>query len=142
MDDSFILIVILILSCFVFIVLMQPLFPNIAINEGELLRVVCVSMNIPDITTLEIFDPNGMPVMAVVGVYNVPSVTRAFAGTYTCVIRSALDNSNVTETSTVIIQCKLSILDHYFFSIGNNNGEFRISLSHLYHAFDMQMLRK
>ena len=89
---------------------MQPLlFTDITVNEGELLRVVCISRNFPDITTLEVFDPNGMLVMTVLGVFNVPSVTRAFAGTYTCVIRSALDNSNVTETSTVIIQCKLSI---------------------------------
>ena len=90
---------------------MQPLFPNVTDNEGELLSVVCITRNIFDITTSEVLDPNGMPVMTPVGVFNVPNVTRAFAGTYTCVVRSTRDNSSVTATSTVIIQCKLSIFD-------------------------------
>ena len=101
MDDSF---------YHALIVLVQPLFPDVTVNEGEFLRVTCISRNIPDITTSEILDPNGIPVMIAVGVFNVPSVTRAFAGTYTCVVRSTRDNSSVTATSTVIIQCKLSIL--------------------------------
>ena len=92
------------------IVLVQPLFSDVTVNEGELLTVTCIFRNIPDITTSEVLDPNGIPVMTTLGVFNVPSVTRAFAGTYTCVVSSTRDNSSVTASSTVIIQCKLSIL--------------------------------
>ena len=72
--------------------------------------VECETNNIPDITTFEIRDPNGVLVNAPVGVYSVPSVTRAHAGTYSCIIVSTIDNSTVNETSEVIIQCKLSLL--------------------------------
>ena len=90
------------------IVLRLPIFPDVTVNEGALLKVTCVSRNIPGITSLQILDPNGMPVPVSLGVYTVPNVTRAYAGTYTCVVRSTRDNSTVNATSTVVIQCKLS----------------------------------
>ena len=87
----------------------QPLFTNVTVNEGELLQITCLTRNIRDITTFEVLDPNGRPVATVnvLGVISVPNVSRAFAGTYTCVIRSMLDNSTVNATSTVVIQCEL-----------------------------------
>ena len=91
------------------IALRLPLSPDVTVNEGQTLKVTCVSRNIPDITTLQILDPNGMPVPVSFGVYTVPNVTRAFAGSYTCVITSTINNSTVSEISTVIIQCKLSV---------------------------------
>ena len=72
------------------------------------MKVVCFGRNIPDITTFQILDPNGMPVPTFLGVYTVPNVTRAHAGTYICVVRSILDNSTVSAISTVVVQCKLS----------------------------------
>ena len=88
-------------------VLGLPLFPNVMVNEGQLLKVTCVRRNIQAITTLQILNPNGVPVPTSLGVYNEPNVTRNFAGTYTCVVRSTLDNSTANATSTVVIQCKL-----------------------------------
>lgn len=95
-----------------FVVLAQPLFPDKTVNEGDLLTVDCTTNNIPDITTFEIRDPNGMLINAPLGVYSVPSVNRAYAGTYSCIVVSTIDNSTVNETSEVIIQCMLS-LDKY-----------------------------
>ena len=58
--------------------------------------------NIPGITTLQILDPNGVPVSTVLGTsFSVPNV--AYAGTYTCVIRNILNNSTVSTTSKVIV---------------------------------------
>ena len=68
----------------IIIVLRQPLFPDVTVNEGQLLKVTCVARNIADITTIQIFDPNGVPVSTFLGVYTVPNVTRVFAGIYTC----------------------------------------------------------
>ena len=68
--------------------------------------ISCVSRNIPDITSLQILNPHGVPVRMILGVFSVPNVTRAYAGTYTCVVTSTLDNSAVNETSEVIIECK------------------------------------
>ena len=93
----------------IIIVLRTPLFPDVTVNEGQTLKVTCVGRNIPDVTTLQILDPSGMPVPTSLGVYTVPNVTKAYAGTYTCVIMSTIDNSTATATSTVIIQCKLSV---------------------------------
>ena len=56
---------------------------------------------------LEIRNPNNISVPTSLGVYTRENVTRNFAGTYTCVVRNTLDNSTVSETSTVVIQCKL-----------------------------------
>ena len=64
--------------------------------------------NIPEITTFQILDSNGMPVPTHIGAYSVPNVTRAFAGSYTGVIMSTIDSSTVNATSTVVIQCRLS----------------------------------
>ena len=91
-----------------FLVLNQPLFDSATVEEGELLKITCVARNIPDITTLEVLDPNGMPISTILGVFSVLSVTRTYAGLYTCVIRSNRDNSTVSATSTVVILCKLS----------------------------------
>ena len=82
------------------------------VKEGDLLMVECTTNNIPDISTFEIRDRNGALVNAPLGVYNVPSVTREYAGTYFCIIMSTIDNSTVNETSEVIIQCKLSLLGY------------------------------
>ena len=90
----------------IYIVLRQPLFPDVTVNEGELLRITCITRNIPDIITFQILDPNGVPVSALMGVFTVPNVTRAYAGTYTCVVMSTIDNGTVNEISNVIIQCK------------------------------------
>ena len=89
--------------------LRTPLFSGATVNEGEVLTIICVSRNIPDITTFQILDPNRMPVPTVAGVFSVPNVTRAFAGTYTCVVRSTLDNTTMNMTSVVVVQCKLFI---------------------------------
>lgn len=72
--------------------------------------IKCITNNIPNITMFEIRDPNGVPVTAPFGVYSVPSVTRAYAGTYICNVMSTINNSTVNETSDVIIRCKLSIV--------------------------------
>ena len=94
--------------------LRPPLFADVTVNEGELLRIICITRNIPNIITFQIFDPNGVPVTlsTTLGVFSVPNVTRAYAGTYTCVVSSTIDNGTVNETSNVIIQCKLSIQVH------------------------------
>ena len=88
------------------LVLQQPLFSDATVNEGDLLHITCVTRNIPDITTFEVLSPNGVPVPTVLGVFIVPNVTRAFAGTYICVVTSTIDNSTVNETSEVIVECK------------------------------------
>ena len=99
-----------------FIVLAQPLFLNATVNERELLKITCLIRNIPDTSTFEVLDPNGRPVNTVLGVFTVNNVNRTHAGTYTCIVRSALDGSNVTATSTVVVQCKLTMSAWYFFS--------------------------
>ena len=92
-----------------YIVLVQPVFPDVTVSEGDLLTIECTMDNIPDITTFEILDQNGMAVSAPLGVYSVPSVTREYAGIYSCIVMSTIDNSTVNDTSEVIIQCKLSL---------------------------------
>ena len=78
--------------------------------EGDLLTLKCImDNNIPDITTFEILDQNGMAINAPLGVYSVPNVTREYTGTYSCIVMSTIDNSTVNDTSEVIIQCKLSL---------------------------------
>ena len=75
------------------------------------MRITCITRDIRDITTLQILDPNGVPIKLniVLEIFTVPNVTRAYAGTYTCVVMSTIDNSTVNDTSNVIIQCKLSV---------------------------------
>lgn len=90
--------------------LVQPVFPDTTVNEGQLLNIICTTNNIPSIITLEIRDPNGVPVNASLGVFTVPNVTREYAGTYSCVVMSTVIDSIVTETSRVVVQCKLSII--------------------------------
>ena len=77
------------------------------VNEGQLLTMTCTNNNIPAITTFEIRDPDGVPVNASLGVFTVQAVTREYAGIYSCVVESTINNSTVTETSRVVIQCKL-----------------------------------
>ena len=95
------------------IVLRQPLFTNAsyAVNEGKFLKITCISRNVPDITTLQILNPYGVPVHADLGVFSVANVTRSYAGTYTCVVNSTLNNSEstVNTISVVIVNCKLSL---------------------------------
>ena len=80
------------------------------VSEGDLLTLECtMDNNIPNITTFEILDQNGMAINAPLGVYSVPNVTREYAGTYSCIVMSTIDNSTVNDTSEVIIQCKLSL---------------------------------
>ena len=78
--------------------------------------ITCITRNIPGITTLQIFDPNGMLLDTVIGVFIVANVTRSHAGTYTCIVTSTLDNSTVNETSVVTVECKilLCFLQFYF----------------------------
>ena len=92
---------------FLFPVLRQPIFPNVTVNEGGWLEIFCIIRNIRDIITFQIHNPSGISV-SIGGVFSVPNVTRAYAGTYSCVIRSILNNSTVSATSVVIIQCKFS----------------------------------
>ena len=94
----------------ILLVLAPPSFPDATFTEGDLLMITCDTMNIPENTTHEILDPNGVPVSAPMGVFSVSIVTRAYAGTYTCVVMSTIDNSTVNDTSNVIIQCKLIIM--------------------------------
>lgn len=102
----------IIIFLFPFVDLALPLFPDVTVGEGELLMAECTMNNIPDITTFEIRDQYGMLVNAPLGVYTVPGVTRAYAGTYSCIVMSTLDNSTVNETSQVIVQCKLLLCTH------------------------------
>ena len=90
------------------LVLNQPLFGSATVEEGELLTITCITRNIPDISSFQVLDPNGMPVTTALGGFSVPSVTRAYAGTYICVVRSNRDNSTVSASSVVVILCKLS----------------------------------
>ena len=83
------------------------MFPDVTVDEGQLLTITCTNNNIPAITTFEIRDPDGVPVNASLGVFTVPAVTREYAGIYSCVVESTINNSTVTETSRVVIQCKL-----------------------------------
>ena len=85
------------------------MFANVTVSEGELLELTCITRNIPDITTLQILDSNGMPLdplVISVGVITIPNVTRNYAGVYTCVVTSTIDNSTVNATSVVIVECK------------------------------------
>ena len=90
----------------------EPLFLDATTNEGELLEITCLTRNIPDISTFQVLNPNGIPITTILGVYRVPNVTRAFAGTYTCVVTSTIDNSTVNAISMVVIQCKLLCKQH------------------------------
>ena len=92
-----------------YIALAQPQFLDVTVNEGELLKITCLIRNIPDISMFEVLDPNGRPVDTVLGVFTVPNVNRTLAGTYTCIVRSTLEGSNVTAISTVVVQCKLTM---------------------------------
>jgi hypothetical protein len=71
------------------------------------LEITCITRNVPDITIFQVLDPNGMPVPTVLGHFGVPNVTRYYAGVYTCVVTSTVDNSTVNDTSVVIVKCKL-----------------------------------
>ena len=73
----------------------------------------CISRNIPAITTLQVLDPNGIPLTTVVGVLN---VTREYAGVYTCVITSTFDDSTVKATSVVIVECKYPFYNKIYYS--------------------------
>jgi hypothetical protein len=64
--------------------------------------------NVPDITTLQILNPSGVAIHASLGIFTVPNVTQSYAGTYTCVITSTLNNSTMNAVSVVIVECKLS----------------------------------
>ena len=72
------------------------------------MELTCITRNDADITTIQILDPNGMPLDLVTsfGVFRVPNITRNYAGVYTCVVTSTLDNSTVNDTSVVIVECK------------------------------------
>lgn len=96
-----------------FLVLQRPLFPDVTVNEGQLLAISCITRNIPDITTFQILDPNGIQIPTILGQYRVPNVTRAFAGSYTCCVMSTIDNSTVSAISRVVIQCKFVHKQYY-----------------------------
>ncbi len=72
------------------------------------MEITCISRNVPDITTLQILNPSGVAIHASLGIFTVPNVTQSYAGTYTCVITSNLDNSTMNATSVVVVECKLS----------------------------------
>ena len=90
------------------VVLQEPLFVDVTIREGETLKVTCITRNIQDITTSQIFDPRGVVVPSAVGVFTVENATRDASGVYTCLVTSTINNSTINATSTVVIQCKLS----------------------------------
>ena len=102
-----------------FLVLQRPLFPDVTVNEGQLLAISCITRNIPDITTFQILDPNGIQIPTVLGVYRVPNVTRAFSGSYTCCVMSTIDNSTVSAISRVVVQCKFVHKQYAQFMINN-----------------------
>ena len=92
--------------------LAQPAFADVTVNEGDLLELVCVTMNSPEVISIVyIQSPSSVPrrLPNATPVISVPNVTRDFAGTYTCIVASSIDNSVVNDTSKVIIQCKLPI---------------------------------
>ena len=101
-----------IISLFLPLVLARPAFADVTVNEGDLLELVCVTMNSPEISSMvHIQSPSSVPrrLPNATHVISVPNVTRDFAGTYTCIVASSIDDSVVNDTSEVIIQCKLPI---------------------------------
>ena len=97
--------------------LAQPLFANVTVNEGDLLELVCVLMNSPEVSSMAyIQSPSNVPWRLPNAPHNathirisVPNVTWDFAGMYICIVSSSIDDSVVNDTSEVIIQCKLPI---------------------------------
>ena len=97
-------------------VLQEPSFDDVTIREGATLKLTCITRNIQDITTSQILDPLGVVIPSAVGVVTVENATRADSGVYTCLVRNTLNNNTINATSTVVIECKLSI-SRYWFSL-------------------------
>ena len=92
------------------LVLAQPQFDDVTINEGDDLRVTCFNTNPPLVSNLTVLKPNGEVVPANLGgVFTVPNAARNYFGTYTCLITSTVNNdTSVMATAVVTIQCELS----------------------------------
>ena len=73
-----------------------------------MLKLFCKSRIINDISTLQIHDPSGVPVPTVLGVFSIANITRSYAGVYTCLVTSTIDNSTVNTTSVLNVKCKLT----------------------------------
>ena len=87
---------------------MLPLFPDVAINEGDELVLTCINTNPPIVSTaVEILDPNGEVVNTHVNLdtFRVLNTTMNYTGTYTCLISSTVSNDTVMTTAHVAIQC-------------------------------------
>ena len=86
--------------------LLEPVFNSITVLEGAELILNCGNRVQTSIGTIQILNPNGM----VIGVskYRVQNIFRTGAGTYSCIVSSALPNNNnsLTVTAEVIIECK------------------------------------
>ena len=71
------------------------------------MSLTCDHGNIEAVITYELLDPRGVPVLPdLLGLYTVGNVTKAHAGTYTCVVTSTLTNATASATATVIVQSK------------------------------------
>jgi hypothetical protein len=89
-------------------VLREPLFDDVTVREGALLKITCVPRNIPAITTTQILDSRGMAVSNVVlGVVTIDSAFRNASGVYTCLVTNTLNNNTINATATVVVECKL-----------------------------------
>jgi hypothetical protein len=95
-------------SFFVFCaVLREPLFDDVTVREGALLKITCVPRNIPAITTTQILDSRGMVVPSELAVVTIDSAFRNASGVYTCLITNTLNNNTINATATVVVECKL-----------------------------------
>ena len=91
--------------------LMRPLFDDVTANEGDLLELICVTNDTRSTISTHIHRPISVPrrLPHDSPIISVPNVTRDFAGTYTCFVINETDSSFVSETSEVVIQCKLPL---------------------------------
>ena len=91
--------------------LMRPSFDDVTMNEGDLLELICVINDTRSTTSTRIHGPISVPrrLPHDSPIIIVPNVTHDFAGTYTCFVTDETDYSFVSETSEVVIQCKLPL---------------------------------
>lgn len=86
--------------------LLPPQFSGATvIVEGGTLSVSCINTVPIAVGTVQMVNPNGTVVNT--GIFTVRNITRSYAGTYSCIVSSTLNNSSLTVTAEVIVQCEL-----------------------------------
>ena len=91
------------------LVLAPPQFDDVTINEGDVLMISCINTNPSIVSSITLWEPNGEVVpVDLLGAFTIPSATRNYSGTYTCLITSTINNNTVMTTAEVTIQCELS----------------------------------